>query len=176
MSLWRKVLLFRSLLNGKEYTRENMSRDMKYPKRVESAIRVFHIFTTIYLALATKALITGRPARVVLVFLAFACVPEVYAALYRRRILKRGFANWKFKVLANSYFYYKNKRIECVLAAPYVSPYLDKMFEVILNDGEELPEVGSMIEICIPGDLEIHEAENRYIIGGYYELTSLEAN
>ena len=148
-----------------------MIKNKKYPRRVELAIKGYHIFTTIYLALATNALITGRPARVVRVFLAFACVLEIYAALYKRRILKRGFANWKFKVLANSYFYYKNKKIECVLAAPYVSPYIDKMFEIILNDGEELPEVGSMIEICIPGDLKIHEAENRYIIGYYYELT-----
>ena len=106
----------------------------------------------------------------VLVFLTFACIPEVYAALYKWRILKRGFASWKFKVLANSYFYYKRKRIECILAAPCVSPYKDKMFEIILAEGDELPEVGSIIEVWIPRNIQVLDAENRYIMAGYYEI------
>lgn len=43
-----------------------------------------------------------------------------------------------------------------------------------MNKWEELPEVGSMVEICFPEDVKIYEAENRYIIGRYYEMVSIE--
>ena len=150
-----------------------MISNRKYPKQVETSIRGYHIFTTLYLVLAAKALITGQPTWLAIILLSLACLPEILCARYKRRILKRGFVNWRFKVLANSYFHYKGKKTDCILAAPYVSPYMDKMFEIILADKEDLPEVGSMIEICIPGNTKVYELENRYIVGGYYELRSL---
>lgn len=148
----------------------------EYPERVEVPIAGFHIFATVYLAFAVKALITGRPALVVSLFLALAALPELACFLYKRRIFGKGFKVWRFKVLAHSFVAYKGKKINSVIAAPYVSPYTDKNYEILLREDDELPEVGSVIEICMPGDIEVHEARNRYIIGGYYEMSSLEAS
>ena len=143
----------------------------KYPKAVENTIMWIHVFTVIYLALTAREVITGRPLGVVLVFLAFSLVPEVFCVFYKRKVRKRGFEYWRFKVLAHTFFPYKRRTINCVVAAPCVSRYTDKLFEIIIRDDEEPPEVGKMIEVCIPKDAKVREMDNRYLLGSYYDLS-----
>ena len=72
-------------------------------------------------------------------------------------------------------FVFKRKKIDCVVAAPLVAPYMDRMFEIILHDDEELPKVGTIIDVCLPGDVEVLDTDNRYIMAGHYEIRSQDA-
>ena len=42
--------------------------------------------------------------------------------------------------------------------------------EIYLQKGDKLPENGSIIYVCTPGDVKIYEIENRYIMSFYYEI------
>ena len=133
------------------------------------------MFSAAYMGFAVYEIIIGRPLRIILFFLALAVLPEIFGVLYRRRINRRGFVIWKFKVLSDTYFYYKRRKVKCILASPCVAPFADKMFEIVLYKDDELPENGSMIEVCVPGNIRILEADNRYVMAEYYEINELSA-
>ena len=148
---------------------------IRYPRRIEMIIKGFHMFTAAYLGFTTYEAIIGRPVKIVLFFLALSLIPEAYCFYFKRRVKRRGLAVWKFKVLANTHFVFKRKKIDCVVATPLVAPYMDRMFEIILHDDEELPKVGTIIDVCLPGDVEVLDNDNRYIMAGHYEIRSQDA-
>ena len=131
---------------------------IRYPRRIEMIIKGFHMFTAAYLGFTTYEAIIGRPVKIVLFFLALSLIPEAYCFYFKRRVKLRGLAVWKFKVLANTHFVFKRKKIDCVVAAPLVAPYMDRMFEIILHDDEE-----------------VLDTDNRYIMAGHYEIRSQDA-
>ena len=97
-------------------------------------------------------------------------MPELLCLRFKRRVDRRGFAIWRFKVLASTYNVYKNKKYDCILAMPDDDSYTGKKMEIYLQKGDKLPENGSIIYVCTPGDVKIYEIENRYIMSFYYEI------
>jgi len=144
--------------------------EFKYPRRIEIIIKGFHMLTAAYLGFTAYEAIIGRPIKIVLFFLGVSLTTEVLCFLFKRRVNRRGFAVWTFRVLANTFFVFKRNKFNCVMAAPLAAPYTDKMFEIILHDYEELPEVGCIIAVCLPRDIEVLDADNRYIMSGHYEI------
>ena len=142
----------------------------KYPDVINRAIMQFHMFTVMLVATAVSSMINGRPVRTVLILYSLAFIPEIFCLIYKRKINTRGFANWRFRVLANAYTVFDRKRARCVLAVPLKAPYTDKMFEILLNDKIEPPKIGSFVAVCVPEDVRIIRAKNRYIMPWYYDI------
>ena len=150
-----------------------LNMNAKYPKRIADTMFGFHVFTAAYLGYGAKMVLTGRSALSIIMWFSFCIVPELMCLRFKRRVDRRGFAIWRFKVLASTYEVYKNKKYDCILAVPDDDSYTGKMIEIYLRKGDKLPENGSIIDICTPGDIKIYEIDNRYVMSFYYEMKTI---
>ena len=145
----------------------------KYPKRIEKKIFGYHVLTAAYLGYGAKLVLTGRSLLSIIMWFTFCIVPELMCLRYKHKVEQRGFVIWRFKVLANSYDVYKNKKYDCILAVPYDDSYTGKMIKIDLQKGDKPPGSGSIIDVCTPGDIIFFECNNKYILPCYYEINTV---
>ena len=145
----------------------------KYPKRIEKKIFGYHIRTAAFLGYGAKLILTGSSTLSIILWFAFSIVPELMCLRYKYKVEQRGFVTWRFKVLSGSYDVYKNKKYDCILAVPYDDSYTGKMIMIDLRKGDKLPENGSIIDVCTPGDIIFFECNNKYVLPCYYEINTV---
>ena len=95
----------------------------------------------------------------------YAVLPGVFMALiliglrerFRRRIQREGFCWKQYKVIEHTYLLRWHKKPTGFVALSFNEGEPVKRYHFALTNRIETPEIGMMLNICIPGDVRIEE-------------------